>query len=414
MSLQINDSLIKELIKLSLKYREKAGFGSKLTETAIQKTLYELKRNLPSDNPIKEQLPYYWFKAGAYSEFVTKTLEKMTQEGVLKIEEKNNYKLFELNKDFENKRFVEHDTNLELARQILQRIVENLQPFSIDHEIKSQYEEDAPFLFYPRFKLGFMPNLEGYYNAISKSKVTNHNQTQRECLSKLLNVATASLPMNSLFAGFKRLYFDYETSFYRISRWHKNDKDDDFQKLIKDSINLSYEIWDAFAYGARIVKHDPIYDERIDSWKKIFFENVSSLTSKLAEFYTNVLEKTKPLDFEEQVISLEKFVNLIVKSRKQKQITFINFQSIPRSTNVFRIIDAKAKDVTESETFLRQGQLDWKVLQKLDDAELEELIRKCVSNQPIYVAYSDKGPTTVTYRIELNSLPVVEQIGNPV
>ena len=46
MSTQINENLLRELIKLSLKYGEGAGFGSKLTEKTIQKMLYELKRSI--------------------------------------------------------------------------------------------------------------------------------------------------------------------------------------------------------------------------------------------------------------------------------------------------------------------------------------------------------------------------------
>lgn len=80
MSEQVDTKIIREFIRLAIHYKGKAGFGSKMTETSVQKTLYELKRQLPDSNRIKNQLPYYWFKAGAFSEFVKAELENMSFE----------------------------------------------------------------------------------------------------------------------------------------------------------------------------------------------------------------------------------------------------------------------------------------------------------------------------------------------
>jgi len=408
MAASINEDRINELIRLSLNYRNKAGLGSKLTETAIQKILYELKRNLPETNPIRDDLAYYWFKAGVYSEYVTHGLEKMTDSGILKKEQNQNYVLFELNQDVANKRIVEHDQHLEEARALLQKIVSNLQPYSIYNEIRSQYEDDAPSLFYPRFKLGFLPNVEGYYRSIT-SEENGKNRFQRDCMSKLLNVSTSSLPINSLFSNFKKTYFDFETSFYRIMRFGKKESDVEYQNMVKQAVELAEEIWNTFAYGARIIKHDPIYEIRVEEWKDRFEEETKKLTSKINEFYLNVLDKTKPKDFDEQVISLQKFVDLIVKGRQEQEIIFINFQHAPDISRIIEKIDDDVISLPEFSTFKNQGQLDWEIIKTLNDDVLKEIIESCVSYEPVYVAFSSDAGKTITYRIEPNSLTVAEQ-----
>jgi len=413
MSSQVDMTLLRELIRLTLHYKGKSGFGSKMTETSIQKTLYELKRKLPETNPIKEQLPYYWFKAGAFSEFVKQELENMSADGILNKDQRENYILLELKQEYTNTRFVEHDEHVQEARDLLLKIMSNLQSFSIQNEIKSQYEDDAPSFFYPRFKLEFLPNLEGYYNSITKTENRKDDRSHRDCIAKFLNIATSSLLINSLYSDFKRSYFDFETAFYRVMRWGKKDTEPEYQEMLKRSIVLSSQIWSTFAYGARIIKHDRIYEEKVDGWKAMFNEKVIDMSSKINEFYLKVLEVTDPKDFNEQVISLQKFIELVIEYRKEKEIAFINFQTAPNIPEIIEKINIEIKNIPEFTTFLTQGQLDWRIIKELSDSELTDIIRNCVSSEPVSVAFSDKGSKIVTYRIESNSLSVAEGIELP-
>ena len=413
MAEQVDMALLRELIRLTLHYKGKAGFGSKMTETSMQKTLYELKRKLPEVNPIKEQLSYYWFKAGAFSEFVKRELESMLADGVLNKEQRENYTLLELEQRYANTRFVEHDEHVQEARDLLLKIVSNLQNFSIQNEIKSQYEDDAPSFFYPRFKLEFLPNLEGYYNLITKIENKKADRSQRDCIAKFLNIATSSLLINSLYSDFKRSYFDFETAFYRVMRWSKKDTDSEYQEMLKQSIVLSSQIWDTFAYGARIIKHDPIYEQKVDGWKTVFNEKVVDMSSKINEFYLKVLEVTDPKDFDEQVISLQRFIELVTEYRKEKEIAFINFQTAPNIPEIVEKINTKTKNIPEFTTFLTQGQLDWRIIKELSDSEITDIIRNGVGSEPVSVAFSDNGTKIVTYRIESNSLSVAGGIELP-
>ena len=95
----------------------------------------------------------------------------------------------------------------------------------------------------------------------------------------ILNVATASLPFYSLFAEFKQAYFDFEVACTRIIKWRENENEKQYGELITNVCNLSYDIWNTFAYGARIMKHDKIYKSMIPEWKYKFDEQVIILSS---------------------------------------------------------------------------------------------------------------------------------------
>lgn len=415
MSTQINKNLLRELIKLSLRYGESAGFGSKLTEKTIQKMLYELKRNLPETNPIKEQLPYYWFKAGVYSEYIAKELDVMTVEGILKKEQRDNYALFELDQSYTNKRFVEHDQHLIEARGLLQAIMSNLQPFSIYNEIKSQYEDDAPSLFYPRFKLQFLPNIEIYCKAVKfpERRPSNfHPETQRDCMLKLLSVCTSSLPYDSVFSKFKKTYFDYENSFSRLLRWNYRKNKEKYVELLEEALKLSWEVWNTFAYGGRIIRHDPIYSSRVEEWKEMLDDKVNDLSIKVDEFYKKVLEETNDKREKEKYLSLPDFVELIITAKKNEEISFINFPSQPKMEAFPKEIFEKIEKIPEFSAFMREGHLDWPIINELTNEELEEIIKRSVSSGPIYAAFSKKKemPATEIYRIDPNSLSSEEPI----
>jgi hypothetical protein len=209
---KLEEGIIKELIRLCLKYREEVEPEPRLTATAIQKVLYRLKCELPESNKIKRQLPYYWFKAGAYSPYVYHMLEDMQHKVLSTVRKthrlrKSDYRLYTLTKKYKNKRLCKHDSDFIKASNLLRKIVLEIEPFSLDKEIRFQYQYNAPSPFYPRFKLEFLPSLQQFYNTINKMP-TYHAcdqsiSIQQDTLLKLLNLASSSLPFSSIFSHFK-------------------------------------------------------------------------------------------------------------------------------------------------------------------------------------------------------------------
>jgi len=408
---------IKELIRLSLTYRESAGFGSKLPTTAIQKVLYELRRKLPEDHLIRARLPYYWFKAGPYSEYVDRSLEGMSKDGILYVEKKSNYVLFTLNKDYTGRRLHEHDENFVQARKLLQSIVSNLQPFSIYQEIKSQYEDDAPSLFYPRYKLEFLPNIEMYFKMLKEPERRTRNfqpENQKDCMSKLLSISTSSLPFNSVFSDFKKVYFDFEIAFGRLLKMNYKRNLNKYVQLLEEGVQLSLNVWDAFAYGARIIKHDSIYDSEVERWEKKFNDETEKLSRKVEQFYKMILDEVKG-NLSEKYLPLSEFHELLIKAKKNNEISFINFSKAPNMEAIPYDIVEKIKKIPEFSIYLTNGFLDYSVISGLTEDELGTMIKENISQSPIYVAFSKKGEMTktMTYRVYSNSLSSEEPIEVP-
>lgn len=405
-----NDLTIEELIRLCLLYRSKKGLST--TRTGIVKSLYELKRNLPDENPLKEKLAYYWFKAGPFSEYVVSALDKMTSENIVSKTPNHDYDLYNLNLEYAGKRLCVHNEELIQAREILNKIIDDMRPYSIDAEIRSQYENDAPSKFYPNYKLEFLRELNLYYKRLG---VPTDNKNKREFgeiqenLRKLILDSTSSLPFDSLFSNFKRVYFDFEITFSRILKMNSKPFTEKQIQLIKESLDLGTKVWNAFAYGARIIKHDAAYNPKVDEWKKDFTKQVLELEPEISVFYTKVSKMIHSKNFEEKSLSLSEFVKDIVATRHKIEISFINFQTIPDEQVISQIVSDKIKQIRDYEVFLREGQLDWTVIKELTDEQLSDIIDNCVKSNTIYVALSEKdvGTKTRTYRIEANSLSSV-------
>ena len=172
------------------------------------------------------------------------SLESMSKDGILNVEERTNYVLFTLNKDYTGRRLHEHDENFVQARTLLQSIISNLQSFSIYQEIKSQYEDDAPALFYHRYKLEFLPNIEMYFKMIKEPERRSRNfqpENQKDCMLKLLSISTSSLPFNSVFSDFKKVYFDFEIAFGRLLKMNYKKNSEMYTKLLEEGVQLSLE-----------------------------------------------------------------------------------------------------------------------------------------------------------------------------
>lgn len=405
-----NDLAIEEIIRLCLLYRAKKGLAT--TRTGVVKSLYELKRNLPDDNSLKEKLAYYWFKAGPFSENVVAALDKMISTNIVSKIPNHDYELYTLNPEYTGKRLCTHNTELIQAREILSRIIDNMRPFSIDNEIKSQYENDAPSRFYPNFKLEFLKELNLYCRRLefaTDQKNRKELLEKQENLGKLILDSTVSLPPDSLFSDFKRMYFDFETAFTRLLKINPKSITNEHIQLIKESLELGAKIWDTFAYGARIIKHDAAYDDRISDWKRDFVTQVQVLAPEVNGFYNTVSKIVNSRDFDEKCLSLPDFVKDIMTLRQKMEIAFINFQTIPDENLISMIVDDKIKQIPEYGVFIREGQLDWAVIRELTDKQLSDIVDNCVKSNTIYVALSekDRGTKTRTYRIEANSLSSV-------
>lgn len=380
--------VVTEMIRLSLQYR---SGGKGLTKTGVQKVLYALKHDLPEGNRVGQHLPYYWFKAGPFSEHVARGLDDLQSRGVVVEEDHGRYSVFKLGR--ERGRLIEHDDHIKEARIHLQQIVEDLHPLSVDPEIRAQYARYAPTPFYPKFKLDFMKALEAHR---VKAEQGNVDLDQAAPLTEAIDEATVSLPMASLFRGFKRHYFDFEAACRRTFEWAKNGDKKRYVELIGRATDLSRQVWDTFAYGARIMEHDDAYNGRVPDWRDQFSKSVRDLSCATDDFYLAVLDAAGSEDGYEKAISKDALIDHIVEYRKSGEIAYIRFPS--PGGHGLQVSD-HARRMPEYRAFAEEGHLDWMLMKILDDSELARFASHCMTGRPVFVSYVETKPKTITYRM---------------
>lgn len=377
---------VMEMIRLSLEYR---SGGKGLTRTGVQKVLYELKRSLPEGNRVGEHLPYYWFKAGPFSERVARGLDDLQSGGAVVEEDHGRYSVFKLGRG----RLVEHDAGIQEARTHLQRIVRNMRPFSVDPEMRAQYERYAPTPFYPKFKLDFMPVLEAHGDEAARGRV---DSDQAALLTEALRDATMSFPAVPLFRDFKRPYSDFEKACRRALKWAGKGDKKGYAQLVKKAADMSRQVWDAFACGARIMEHDDAYSGRVDDWRAQFSEKTRALSSATDDFYLDVLDVVGSENGYERAISGDDLIDHILEYRKSGEIAYIKFSS--PGEQIWRASE-RIRQLPEYRIFVDEGQLDWLLMKSLDDAELKHVVSRSMTGRPVYVSYVENPPRTITYRM---------------
>ena len=173
-------------------------------------------------------------------------------------------------------------------------------------------------------------------------------------------------------------------------------------------------VWDAFAYGARIIKHDSIYDSEVERWEKRFNDETEKLSRKVEKFYKMILDEVKG-NLSEKYLSSSEFRELLIKAKKNNEVSFINFSKAPHMEDIPNKIVEKIQKIPEYSIYITNGFLDYSVINGLTEDELDTIIEENISQSPIYVAFSKKGEMTktMTYRIDSDSLSSEEPIEVP-
>jgi len=400
-------STVSDLIKATFQWAsENREHPAKFTETALQKILFRLKMSLPPTNMVRGELAYYWYKAGAYSEFVSHAIDVLVESGELSTEEYSKYSLLAPSRRLLDTKIRKDADDLDEAIKLLRTVVDGINPFSLEDEIDSQYIFLSPSLFYPRFKRDFLPTLKAHHESITSTqyKITDFSATPQlqrmEILKKLLT-ASASLPPSSLLSEFKRIYFDYETSMHRILGWQVSERDSEYMELIRLSIKEAEGVWELFAKVARILSHDPAYDGKVSKWKDDYHKVSIVANARIQQFYDQVLGETGEKRFSEISASKPEFVKELIEQRQSSDILWIRPER--RREADAQLLASLGNNITtipEFQSFISEGELYSTVIERLTDGQIASVIEETILPGRTYVAFRKDGKLTqITYKI---------------
>lgn len=229
----------------------------------IQKTIFKIKMELGKNHPLYENLPFYWYNHGPFSNIVGNEFMEIKENYC------HNYSsntIF-LDNDFFNK-FSTKNSLIEdypIIKNISEDIFKDPNLFfnRFDEEIYIDY---APYSFMHPFKYILFETTRDddlLYN-LSPDKYLD---VYYNCLSQLPNDNLLN-PFSELFS---RLF----------SRLELINDENQFMNCWKILQNPIQDSWFTFASGIRIKFHDSFYDNQLKDWQMKFDKNILELNKSI-------------------------------------------------------------------------------------------------------------------------------------
>lgn len=308
--------------------------------------------SLPENNPVKESLPFYWYKHGPFSEYLTDIKQKMIVEG--KIVEENGRCTATTN------RIVEHDDNIKLARKNMIAII-NESSNNSQRLMDEIYHTDAPCGFYLSFKNNFDAAVHNFLN-------DPNTNFKPEDLIDILENSMGDLPNDSIFRNFKYSLRDFIELFAEtIQTKSVLEFAAPLQKIIK-------EIFNTFANGIRIKNHDEFYDSETEKWRAEFDESVSNLNEKADIFFKEYKQNLKHSPF----VTFEELLANILDLRSKDALIMTSFVSPDFSEN------------------LNYGRIDAELFNDKNEDQFKELLYNFKNSRNAVVHYLKKDELETT------------------
>lgn len=263
-----SNPVVQEAIRVAMQQLSKHGKVN-VTKKHILKVLFLAKARLSDDNRVKRDLAYYWYREGPYSEVVYANFDRMISSGlVLKLHATNAYRLA----PERAMKPISSSDDLEESRREIGRTAKE---FPNVHDAVKRAYEAAPFKWYDTYNLKFRPKFESHCKDVLAGRESRHSA--QEALG-WLDDAVLDYPTIPEFMGHQMIFMDFAkvlNAFMRRDSYH-TDKD-----MVATLRGLCGSMWDAFAYGVRVYRHDPQYNDRVGEWTSMYKREVDRLDGEI-------------------------------------------------------------------------------------------------------------------------------------
>ena len=251
------DPTIQETIRVTMQRLSNDGKRA-VTKKHILKVIYLARKRLPKDSNIRQELAYYWYREGPYSEVVEANLVQMVKDGL--VSKTSKWETYRLAPERTLQPVVGGGEMDDVEREIDLVASENT---NVNDAVKNTYRM-APFKWYTTYNLEFKPKFERHFGDVLAGRESMYGA--RDIL-ELLDDAVLDYPTVPEFMEHRMSFMDFAkivNAFLRQDSYHTNE---DMAKALR---RLCDFIWETFAYGVRIHQHDPQYDEDVERWKNMY------------------------------------------------------------------------------------------------------------------------------------------------
>ena len=305
-----------------------------INDTRLLKHLFKTKQKLSDKNPLKDCVPFYWYRYGPYSPVILKIKEKMVKEGKIW-----NYRDGFVAAPGRVLNHSDHPCMLE-ARQTIDEIISESSSSNVQTAMYDIYQDYAPSKFYISFRNKFHTALTSYINDPS-------TRYSPRLLLELLEKSFGDIPNYTLFRDFKYLMRDLiEISSYLL-------KNNIFRKHAEEIDLIAESMFNLFAMGMRIKFHDEFYEPSVENWTKDYKEAVKRVESDIDRF-------------------------ALSSNNKQDKSPFVTFDGL-----IANILDLKSKNKLVRASFLpfsNNDEMDGSIDAELFETKTEEEILQLVQN----------------------------------
>ncbi|MDR3223139.1 MAG: hypothetical protein LBT66_05345 [Methanobrevibacter sp.] len=234
-----NNEVVDELLSfLFSKLNEKK---MNLSKFRVQKAIFQIKMDLGENHPLFNNLPYYWYCFGPFSNFVADSFN------FHEIHDENNFNIIK-----------EYLPDLD---KIITNLLEDKNYF-YNQLHKDIYKKYAPFKCMYTFKFELFDTAEKCREIKNKNWLIN---TFYECESQL--------PFDSYFNEYSDIFSIFITKLSLINE--ENNLSNNWS-ILREPIK---RLWYTFAKGLRVQCKDSFYDNMGKQWDLEFNENIKILRS---------------------------------------------------------------------------------------------------------------------------------------
>ena len=265
------DVIIQELIRIAIQRLSKQQNYPYVSKKKILKTLFQTKERLSNENPIKSCLAYYWYKEGPYSEIIYVNIDHLVSDGKIKIDRQGDRTTCRFDPNRALNPITPHNDNMNEASEKIRQVVEQFP--HIGAVIKDIYDS-APFEWYSVYNLEFKVKFEDFCKSIQLGQEHHESRYTNNDILDSLDNAVLGYPPFPKFMEHRRIFMDFAKILNAFLRSDTYLKHKDKFMVLQERCN---RIWDVFAYGVRLEHHDDYYDDRINSWKEKYEQELNDL-----------------------------------------------------------------------------------------------------------------------------------------
>ena len=265
--------VVQELIRIVFARMNTHRGYRNASKKAILKILFQAKQHLSDDNPIKNELPFYWYKEGPYSTLIYETIDDLQNKGLISLSN-SGYNTYLFDRDRINVPLMHSNMHIDEAKNAIKTVIDE---FTHIGALVEEVYRTAPYKWYDTYNLKFKVRFNNFCKGVSSSNRGTGTYSREDILRDLEDVVL-DFP---LFPDFSELYRIFMKFARLLNSFLHTDNCLEHKDLFSILQKISDFIWEVFACGVRIKHRDVYYENNVDDWTEIYNTKINSLDADL-------------------------------------------------------------------------------------------------------------------------------------